>query len=774
MAGDHHSPAASGNPHLNQNDVTPAAHNQHSGKTLRRRNNRKIQTLINAVNFITFIPKLLILQKQESFLKRLGLHNFSKIKLDQSIRSDLIAQVIANYDPDKRCSSVNGERVRVSRADLARALELPVGKQDANENDLGVFSDEEIEFVDDFVFNWMLIHEESWVMPEKIVRMTRCVRDGHPEKLDAASLIWYKVERELGLGVKLVDCYYASHLQRLVRSQCELLFEVDEERISGVELTLAPDAELSLGHETVDELVDSKNNSGGQLLQRCQTSGLSNNEQMKVEEDGERIEKVSIFQDDDAELALGHATMDEQVDLHNNLGEQLLQRCQPDDLNNNEEVGDIVDEHIVQVEDDEVKEDEEHIEKVSDVQLSLAHDVDFTVGHEAVDELVDSKNNSGEQLLQHCQMSDLNNNEAKVEDVVDLEVEDGEGKEDEDDGERMEKVSTVQEDDVQLTLAHNVELPLEHENVDQLVNLKNNSGEQFLHLCQTSDLNDNNNNNNNEEAKVEDIVNEQIVEVEDDKVKDDVEHIEKVSIVQEDDVQLTLSNNIELTFGHETVDELMDSKNNSGEQFLQHSKTSDLNNEEVKVEDEQIVKVDDENDDAIDIVGSRDDSFINNNNNGKRVMESEDDTHSLDMNNKRLKTNDMWDHNQSEFGLCMVQMDQWIEKAKMITDSKQQSYVNHKYHQDSAMHELQDRQQFTEMIIKSKDEALKKKHDEVYRLKHELYLMGDLLSGYRKALNDEHIKFSEYRERVRAQEKPALKDVGLGDVSEEKGGGEEH
>ncbi|XP_076945984.1 uncharacterized protein LOC143617246 [Bidens hawaiensis] len=678
MTGNHQSPAAAyGDPQSNQNDVTPAA----SGTMHRRRNNRKIQTLINAVNFIPFIPKLLILHKHENVLKRLGLYNFSIIKLDQNIRSDLIAQVIANCDPKKRCSSVNGKRVQVSRADLARALELPVGKQDANENDLGVFSDEEIEFLDDFVFNWMLIHEDSWVMPEKIVRMTSCVRDGRPQKLDAASLIWYKVERELGLGVKLVDRYYASHLQRLIRSQCEQLFEMDEERVvkvsSGVEVTLA--------HETVDELEDAKSNSVEHLLQRCQTT----------------------------------------------------------------------------------------------------HDAEFTLGHE----LVDSKNNSG----------DLNNNEAKVEAVVDqqiLEVEDGEGKEDEDDGEHKEKVSTVQEDDARLTLAHDVQLTLAHGNVDQPVDSKNNSGEQLLQLCQTSDLKDN---NNEEEVKLEDVVDEQIVEVEDDEVKEDEdngEHIQRVSIVREDDAQLTLSHNVELTFGHETVDELMDSKNNSGEQFLQHSQTGDLNNEEVKVDDvvdEQIVKVDDENDDGEkfvegldmeandDVVGSRDDSFLSHggpsffgNNNGKRVMESEDDTHYLDMNNKRLKTNDILDHNQSEFGLCMVQMNQWIEKAKMITDSKQQSYANRKYHLDSAMHELQDRQQVTEMIIKSKDEALEKKHAEVYRLKHELYLMGDLLSGYRKALNDERVKFSEYRERARAQEKLALKDVGSGDVSQEKGGSEEH
>ncbi|KAI3818825.1 hypothetical protein L1987_12646 [Smallanthus sonchifolius] len=78
------------------------------------------------------------------------------------------------------------------------------------------------------------------------------------------------------------------------------------------------------------------------------------------------------------------------------------------------------------------------------------------------------------------------------------------------------------------------------------------------------------------------------------------------------------------------------------------------------------------------------------------------------------------------------------------------------------MDDLQERLALMEMIIKSKDDELVKKHNEVYRLERELYLMEDLLAGYRKALNDTRYKFPEYRKCVAFQEEPLYKDAGHG------------
>nr|GEV64817.1 hypothetical protein [Tanacetum cinerariifolium] len=117
------------------------------------------------------------------------------------------------------------------------------------------------------------------------------------------------------------------------------------------------------------------------------------------------------------------------------------------------------------------------------------------------------------------------------------------------------------------------------------------------------------------------------------------------------------------------------------------------------------------------------------NNGGKRLMEAEDDMHHLDGNNKRLRTNDMLDQNQNDFGYGMEQMHQWMEKAKMLYESKEQNYADSQYNQQLAINQLQERKNMLEMIIKSKDQELETKRAEVFRLERELFLMSDLVSG---------------------------------------------
>ncbi|XP_076907221.1 uncharacterized protein LOC143563608 [Bidens hawaiensis] len=169
---------------------------------------------------------------------------------------------------------------------------------------------------------------------------------------------------------------------------------------------------------------------------------------------------------------------------------------------------------------------------------------------------------------------------------------------------------------------------------------------------------------------------------------------------------------------------------------------------------------------SMDLFGSRDGSFMSHggssfyNNGGKRVMEPEEDIQM--QNSKRIKTEEMWDEKQNDIGFCFDQIQQLMQKAKMIHESKERSYENVQYSQQIAVDQLQERHQILEMIIKSRDEELAKKHNEVFRLERELYLMSDLLSGYRKALSDTRSKFSEYRKRAQLKEEPLYRDAGPG------------
>ncbi|KAK9284982.1 hypothetical protein L1049_024164 [Liquidambar formosana] len=196
---------------------------------------KKLQTLTQNLKPIPFVPnKTLDFLTHEKLLKRLGLWDFVHVELDCNIRTDLLAQLIGTYNAQLRCCYVNECRISVSRADLARALKLPVKKDKINlgettEDDLEIVS-EEVAFVDHFVSNWVLLHEDTWIFPKEVLKWIMLIKEGHPEKVEWASLMWYMVEKEVVLGSQLVHCYYASHLQCLMKSQREDLF-VEEPKV---------------------------------------------------------------------------------------------------------------------------------------------------------------------------------------------------------------------------------------------------------------------------------------------------------------------------------------------------------------------------------------------------------------------------------------------------------------------------------------------------------------------------------------------------------------
>ncbi|KAE9592986.1 hypothetical protein Lal_00028972 [Lupinus albus] len=190
-----------------------------------RQLHKKLKVLVETLKPTPFVPsKALDFESHKMLLQRLGLWDFVHIEFDTVIREDLVAQLIAGYGQSTRCSYVNGCRINVSRADLARALKLPV-KLPAKKTAASVELAESIAFIEELVYTWMLLHDDMYVMTDDILAYLIVIKEGHFEKVDWAGLVWNMLEKELK-EEKLVNCYYASHLQQLIKIQhMELLEE---------------------------------------------------------------------------------------------------------------------------------------------------------------------------------------------------------------------------------------------------------------------------------------------------------------------------------------------------------------------------------------------------------------------------------------------------------------------------------------------------------------------------------------------------------------------
>ncbi|CAM8900690.1 unnamed protein product [Rhodiola kirilowii] len=216
---------------------------------------QKLQVLTAKLNLIPFVPnRTLDFPSHENLLRRLGLWDFVHVELDSSnLRVDLIAQLVVNYKRlgTGRVSEVNGVRIKLSRADLGRALKLPPVKKDNSsvvvviDEDAELVSEVSIRFVEELMSNWMLMHgQDPWILPDEVMHWIEVIRRGHPDKVEWASLMWFMVEKELSQGLRLVDCYYASHLQHLIKHQNASLFLVEHAREEEEEEECAGDVEI--------------------------------------------------------------------------------------------------------------------------------------------------------------------------------------------------------------------------------------------------------------------------------------------------------------------------------------------------------------------------------------------------------------------------------------------------------------------------------------------------------------------------------------------------
>ncbi|KAG1330312.1 hypothetical protein COCNU_02G002800 [Cocos nucifera] len=199
---------------------------------------QKVALLKENLRPFPFVPeKTLDLSKHEQLFRALGLWDFAHVQLDREIRSDFLMALISHYDPPNRRSFVNDVRISVSRADLARALSLPVKKEktgalEGGDSQQELFSREEsVTAIMDFMSTYMLFQfqDDACILPAEVVTVTRMVKEGQPQKVDWAGLMWSFVEKELLEVPKSGDCYYASHLQCLMKHQQPGLFEEEAE-----------------------------------------------------------------------------------------------------------------------------------------------------------------------------------------------------------------------------------------------------------------------------------------------------------------------------------------------------------------------------------------------------------------------------------------------------------------------------------------------------------------------------------------------------------------
>ncbi|KAL4204667.1 hypothetical protein AMTRI_Chr01g133160 [Amborella trichopoda] len=241
---------------ITQSPVTPTTIVPRKGGKKRKKLNRekmaavqkKFEVLRVVLQPIPFTRSQTIdVEKHQSLFKRLGLYEFALLELDQTIDSEILAHFIAGYDPPNRLSLVKGVRVKVSRPELARALSLPVkslkNPSDNSESTEKV-SEEERAVLSELMSNWMFLHDDDtcMIMPDEMTKAEGFLREGEPEKINWANLVWAMAEKELLEWPKLEKCFYASHFQLLIKSQKPDLFK--EEGAQEEELEAVKEGEI--------------------------------------------------------------------------------------------------------------------------------------------------------------------------------------------------------------------------------------------------------------------------------------------------------------------------------------------------------------------------------------------------------------------------------------------------------------------------------------------------------------------------------------------------
>ncbi|KAJ6952608.1 hypothetical protein NC653_041675 [Populus alba x Populus x berolinensis] len=592
-----------------------------------KKSEKKLETLSQSLKPIPFVPnKALDFASHETLLKKLGLWDFVHLQFDTLLRADLLAQLIAGYNPAMRGSYVNEVKIMVNRADLGRALKLPVKKDKGNVGDGASEvkeSAESIGFIEELVSNWILLHEDTWMMPPDILNWIKLIKEGNFEKLDWAGMVWYMVEKELNAVPSLENCYYASHLQCLIKCQREEL----------------------LKEESVKIEIDAKEGEEEEGLKM--EEGFKTEEVVKMDDDvkmGDDFRgESSVLEEHKIELSLGG--MD-------NAGKEEGEK----EGEGKENVGD---EDVMGFEQRKEEEDQGQWRKIS------------MDGH----------------FLQPCSLSQVGGMECEEERKQQVEVdgeEEGKGGEEGEEEEAEEEAGEEAREEV------------EEEELEEEEEEEEDDDDVGFHISSKSSI-------------LEGVSSENLLEA-------------------MGAAQVPFSSGVQI---HDNV---------SSGGFL----VSRVNTETIPG-------------------GS---SLFGNVGGSKRVidhLESDIPHHSLGSGSKRIRSDGHWDTKPySDFDMFEEEMQHMMGKARMMMEQKEQSCQHMSMNQQVLFDELQQRDNFIQQLQKAKMEEQRKSQLEVYRLERELYMMGNLLEGYRKALKETHKAFAEYRVKCRLPEEPIYKDTGSG------------
>ncbi|CAN6207561.1 unnamed protein product [Urochloa humidicola] len=229
----------------------------------------------------------------EAALSALGLLDFARVDLhSDAARPDLVAPLVAYYDPVCKRSFVRGVRVAVSRYDLARALSLPPKPASAAAAPPDVDPAAVAPAVMQLLHDYVLLPfqgDDMCILPQEVAAAEQAVREGSAHRVDWAGLIWGLVEKELLELPKRDDgvCYFGPHLQRLIRAQKPNLFELVDDGERG---EAAPEASVDV----------------------------------EMEEDGDADVDVKSKSLEEQELVLGDADADADADVRGKSLEELV------------------------------------------------------------------------------------------------------------------------------------------------------------------------------------------------------------------------------------------------------------------------------------------------------------------------------------------------------------------------------------------------------------------------------------------------------------------
>ncbi|GFZ12882.1 hypothetical protein Acr_23g0012670 [Actinidia rufa] len=520
-------------------------------------------------------------------------------------------------------------------------------------------SEESIAFIEDFVSNWVLLHEDTWILPHEVLNWTRAIKDRHPEKYLIKSqreeMFWeepLKLEAEVEVKVKEEEDGDVDVKMMAQEPKIEAELEVKEEEEDGNEVKMEKEHMEGAGAEAEAVVVEAE------------------------EEDGEaEAVVVEAEEEDGVEVKMGH--------FDNFQGQESEDNAL-------------------------VKMEQEHMEgAVAEAEAeAVVVEAEEEDGGEV--KMGDFDNFQGQESEDNALVEEPNVELTLGKEIVDKEEEEAK------DGDMMD----VEESEVE-------------EQGQWLLDGKNIAGDHFLQRCTVEA--DRCVDDGDEERKLDEEVDEEVDEDEDEMEDDGFNLLSKGNTLEGDVLTDNLLQGMEIAqipipFGlpeqlrDEPDMELLSSRNSDGPSVFGNS--------------------------------------------SKREMVHEHDVshESLHGNNKRLRTDGSWSHKSPDFEMCMEEVHHWMEKARMTYRAKEQACDESNMNQQFLLSEVQRRDNMIDHLYKTKHEELQKKNGEIYRLERELYIVGNLLDGYRKALKEINKAFSEYRQGCQLTEEPLYQDAGPGGV----------